>query len=137
MSSVRLSDNLLPVQLDRHRCVRKLYRWHLQVMSALHMIMQKWKQENVFRDHLDMDPNHVQLKIVMLGKLCGAVIGENGKTINDIKIATHTDIRVQVCGFRTITVSAVSIISQPGLRSVLCCNVNPPGDDNLVPFAEP
>ena len=76
-------------------------------MSALHMIMQKWKQENVFRDHLDMDPNHVQLKIVMLGKLCGAVIGENGKTINDIKIATHTDIRVQVCGFRTITVSAV------------------------------
>lgn len=62
------------------------------------MIMQKWKQENVFRDHVDMDPNHVQLKIVMLGKLCGAVIGENGKTINDIKIATHTDIRVQVCG---------------------------------------
>jgi hypothetical protein len=66
-------------------------------MSALHMIMQKWKQENVFRDHVDMDPNHVQLRIVMLGKLCGAVIGENGKTINDIKIATHTDIRVQVC----------------------------------------
>lgn len=60
------------------------------------MIMQKWKQENVFRDHVDMDPNHVLLKIVMLGKLCGAVIGENGKTINDIKIATHTDIRVQV-----------------------------------------
>jgi ribosomal protein S3 len=69
-------------------------------MSALHMIMQKWKQENVFRDHVDMDPNHVQLKIVMLGKLCGAVIGENGKTINDIKMATHTDIRVQVCLFR-------------------------------------
>ena len=68
----------------------------LQVMSALHMIMQKWKQENVFRDHPDMDPNHVQLRIVMLGKLCGAVIGENGKTINDIKLATHTDIRVQV-----------------------------------------
>lgn len=75
-------------------------------MSALHMIMQKWKQENVFRDHVDMEPSHVQLKIVMLGKLCGAVIGENGKTINDIKIATHTDIRVQVCGFR-LTVSGV------------------------------
>lgn len=69
---------------------------HVQVMSALHMIMQKWKQENVFRDHPDMDPTHVQLRIVMLGKLCGAVIGENGKTINDIKMATHTDIRVQV-----------------------------------------
>lgn len=65
-------------------------------MSALHMIMQKWKQENVFRDHPDMDPTHVQLRIVMLGKLCGAVIGENGKTINDIKMATNTDIRVQV-----------------------------------------
>ena len=68
----------------------------LQVMSALHMIMQKWKTEHVFRDMVDMDPDHVQLRIVMLGKLCGAVIGENGKTINDIKMATSTEIRVQV-----------------------------------------
>lgn len=60
------------------------------------MIMQKWKTESVFRDMVDMDPDHVQLRIVMLGKLCGAVIGENGKTINDIKMATSTEIRVQV-----------------------------------------
>jgi hypothetical protein len=71
-------------------------RWLLQVMSALHMIMQKWKSEAVFHDHPDIDPEHVQLRIVMLGKLCGAIIGENGKTIMDIKMATSTEIRVQV-----------------------------------------
>jgi ribosomal protein S3 len=64
-------------------------------MSALHMIMQKWKSESVFRDNEDIDPDHVQLRIVMLGKLCGAVIGENGVTINEIKAATETEIRVQ------------------------------------------
>jgi hypothetical protein len=69
----------------------------LQVMSALHMIMQKWKSEAVFHDHPEIDPEHVQLRAVMLGKLCGAIIGENGKTISDIKMATSTDIRVQVC----------------------------------------
>ena len=67
----------------------------MQVMSALHMIMAKWKGEGVFRD-LELDPENVQLRMIMLGKLCGAVIGEGGKTINEIKEATNTDIRIQV-----------------------------------------
>ena len=59
------------------------------------MIMAKWKGEGVFRD-LELDPENVQLRMIMLGKLCGAVIGEGGKTINEIKEATNTDIRIQV-----------------------------------------
>jgi KH domain len=61
--------------------------------------MQKWKSEAVFRDQVasgDMDPDHIQLRMCMLGKLCGAVIGEGGKTIKEIMVATNTEIRVQV-----------------------------------------
>lgn len=78
--------------------MRASHMWFLlQVMSALHMIMQKWKSEAVFDDQPEVDPEHVQLRVAMLGKLCGAIIGESGKTINDIKMATSTEVRIQVC----------------------------------------
>lgn len=84
-------------------------------MSALHMIMQKWKTELVFRDHTDMDAEHIQLRIVMLGRLCGAIIGENGNTINDIKMATSTEIRVQARAQRL-----PARITRPRSWPVLC-----------------
>jgi polyribonucleotide nucleotidyltransferase len=67
--------------------------------ACLVQVMQKWKSETVFRDQIDagdMDADQTQLRMVMLGKLCGAVIGEGGKTIKEIMMATNTDIRVQV-----------------------------------------
>ena len=88
----------------------------VQVMSALHMIMQKWKNERSFRDNADIDPEHVQLRMLMLGKLCGAVIGEGGKTINEIKMATNTEIRVQA---RSCTSSVGSALRRSGWRAAL------------------
>ena len=67
----------------------------LQVLSALHMVLSRWKSEAIFSDMPDVGGEQVQLRMCMLGRLCGAVIGEAGKNINDIKSATNTDIRVQ------------------------------------------
>ena len=66
-----------------------------QVVSALHLMLQKWSDENVWAD-MDVPEGNVVLKLVTLGKLCGAVIGEGGKTIKDMIESTGCDIRVQV-----------------------------------------
>lgn len=83
----------------------------MQVVSALHLILQKWVSENVFGGSDDLPEGQVQLRLVTLGRLCGAVIGEGGKTIKDIKYVSECDIKVQSrdmampgCNERVITI---------------------------------